>query len=164
MVACGDTSWSHPLRLALGDGDEMVRSAAWVLHIRSKAEQDWEAQRKRDNSNPALCAPVRHLDADGCRYCGSVTSWSGDRSSARAGTYDHRHPGRPATFETSVVACKSCNSRRGIDTREGRDPDLALPLKPPPPQPFYSVASSEYLARHGFTVQPTATGNRHLQR
>jgi hypothetical protein len=120
---------------------ELIDDPAF-LHMLLKDEIEWNAQRKRDTSTPALCAPVRLRDGDGCRYCGVVTSWgTADRKSGRAGTYDHLIPGRAGTVSTMVIACKTCNSRKGDD----RD---ALVLLDPPPNPFYSAASAEYILKH----------------
>lgn len=119
------------------------------LHVRLKAEQDWENQRKRDNANPSLTSHVRLRDGDGCRWCGIVTQWgTPDQKSARVGTYDHLVPGEKATVETMVVACRGCNSARQNDidswTRE---------LRPVPELPYYSPVTASFIAKHrGVTV------------
>lgn len=112
------------------------------LHMRPKAEIDWDSQRKRDNSKPALVARVRLRDGDCCRYCGVVTWWgTHDRKSGRVGTIDHVHPGQAGTVATMVVACKTCNSRR-------QDQTDALELLPEPAERFYSAATAAYLQTH----------------
>lgn len=124
------------MRLAGGEG----RSRRWVLvddpefvHVRRRDEVLWDRQRDKDRKNPDLTMPVRLRDGDSCRYCGQVVSWA-DRKSGRAGTYDHRDPGSPATVDTYVVACKSCNSARLNDP----DADAHHPLRPAPTHPHYS--------------------------
>lgn len=42
------------------------------LHLRLKAELDWERQRKADANRPNLIVPVRLRDGDGCRWCGAI--------------------------------------------------------------------------------------------
>lgn len=129
------------------------------VHLRPAAEVEWERQRRRDSANPGLTMPVRRRDGDGCRYCGCVTIWTRDRKSSRAGTYDHREPGRPATLETYVVACSGCNSARGAHTGRGMTPaeiDELIPLLPTPDRPYYSKVTARQLTAHyGVTFLPT---------
>lgn len=110
------------------------------LHLRLKAEIDWERQRRADNSRPSLTVPVRLRDGDACRWCGVIVDWS-ERRSARSGTYDHLEPGEPATVETYVVACKRCNSSRG----DGALPDGVTALMDPPDKPYFSAFSVEQM-------------------
>lgn len=122
---------------------EVVDDPAF-LHVRLKAEQDWENQRKRDNANPTLTAQVRLRDGDGCRWCGIVTQWgTPDQKSARVGTYDHLLPGEKATVETMVVACRHCNSDRQAD-RDG----WTKVLLPAPERPYYSTVSAAFIEKH----------------
>jgi hypothetical protein len=114
-----------------------------LLHIRARDEVEWEKQRKRDQSNPALTAPVRARDGDACRYCRKVVNWAA-RTGGRRGCYDHRNPGQPATVETYVVACYSCNSSRKDDPNA----DLRLPLLPPPEHPIYGPQTRGFLRAH----------------
>ena len=114
-----------------------------LLHIRPRDEIEWEKQRKRDQSNPALIIPVRARDGDACRYCGNVVNWLA-RTGARRGCYDHREPGKAATLRTYVVSCYGCNSSRKDDP----DADLRHPLLTPPASPFYSPATRELLLKH----------------
>lgn len=110
------------------------------MHVRSREEIEWERQRKADIGKPELTVPVRLRDGDACRYCGTVVSF-GMRRGNRAGTYDHRRPGKPAATEADlVVACRGCNS--GRREAEGRRDDL-FPLLPPPPegQVYYSKST-----------------------
>ena len=121
------------------------------IHMITKAERDWNAQQRADAANPQLIVPVRLRDGDACRYCGMVVNWR-DRRGGRGGTYDHREPATAATTETLVVACKSCNSGR----RDRADADERYPLRPAPPDPYYSQTTAEFLAGHGHAVTPTA--------
>lgn len=125
------------------------------IHMRTKEEVEWERQRKTDNRNPALIAPVRHRDGDACRYCGLVVNWRA-RTGRIAGTYDHRQPGRAATVETLVVACTACNKTRG----DAADADTRTPLLEPPLKPYYSqhtrewFAASDWANRNGYALPP----------
>lgn len=110
------------------------------IHVRRRAEVQFDRQRDKDRRNPDLTMPVRLRDGDGCRYCGNTVNWA-DRKSGRAGTYDHRNPGQAATVESYVVSCKSCNSKRQDDP----DADEHTPLLPPPPVPLYSKKTREIL-------------------
>lgn len=111
------------------------------LHMRTTAELAWEAQRKADSGNRLMVARVRLRDGDGCRYCGVVVIWAGDRKSGRNGTYDHREPGKPATLDTYVVACGNCN----IERSNKPDADERVPLLPVPERPFYSEGSRRFI-------------------
>lgn len=124
------------------------------LHLRTKEEIEWEKQQRRDNNNPAITVPVRLRDGDACRWCGKVVDWD-VKTGARGGTYDHLIPGRGATVETSVVACRSCNSSRGKgDGVEWQDRE---PL-PVPAEPYFSAATIDRLKKnrwakdHGYEV------------
>lgn len=117
------------------------------IHIRLKAEVEWERQQRSDTSNPMLTVPVRLRDGDACRYCGKIVQWAA-RKGARAGTYDHREPGKPARVDTFVVSCGGCNSGRGNDPAA----DDRYPLRPIPTNPYYSARTAEFLQRHGHPV------------
>ena len=122
---------------------EVIQDPAF-LHVRLKAEQDWENQRKRDNANPSLTSHVRLRDGDACRWCGIVVQFgTPDQKSARVGTYDHLVPGEKATVETMVVACRGCNSARQNDidswTKE---------LLPIPDRPYFSPVTASFIAKH----------------
>ncbi|HJQ00103.1 MAG TPA: hypothetical protein VJ851_00755 [Jatrophihabitans sp.] len=120
------------------------------LHMLLKAEEEWMAQRKADISNPALMVPVRLRDGDACRYCGVVVVRGGDKKSDRYATYDHREPGQPGTVATLVVCCNGCNKMRG----DKADADDRHPLMPPPPDPYYSKETLNYLANNRRHVPP----------
>lgn len=126
---------------------QLVDDAEWI-HIRAAADVKWERQRKQDRANPQLTAPVRLRDGDECRYCGVIVSWP-DHQSARAGTFDHRNPGEPATVSTYVVACKRCNGERQDDP----EADQNRPLRNAPAAPFYSAHTAKWLAQRGHRVK-----------
>lgn len=113
------------------------------LHLRLRAEVEWERQRRSDNSNPALIVPVRMRDGDACRWCGKVVNWAA-RNGNRCGTYDHLEPGKPATVETYVVACGGCNSSRG----DGTNPGGQRTLLPAPSVPYFSQHSVDWFAKN----------------
>lgn len=119
-----------------------------LFHMILKDERAWTNQRKKDQRNPDLTVPVRHRDGDACRYCGKTVNWN-DRVSGRAGSYDHTHPGRKATIETYVVACKACNGRRGDD------PDSTWETLPAPTEPLYGPQTVKFLADHDVVVTPS---------
>lgn len=126
-----------------------------LVHMRSKAEVEWDRQRHRDVRNPRLTVPVRQRDGDACRYCNRSVNWS-DRRGARGATYDHTEPGTAASIDTFVVSCGGCNSAMGdmdTETRRAR-------LLPPPLHPLYGSDTIAYLDRHGVTVpQPARPGS-----
>lgn len=123
------------------------------IHIRLKADVEWDRQQRSDNKNPDLIMPVRLRDGDACRYCGNVVYWA-DRKGARGATYDHRNPSSPATVETLVVSCRSCNAGR----RDRVDADDRYPLLPAPLAPYYSQGTIAQLVKHGLT--PTRSGSQ----
>lgn len=117
-----------------------------LFHIRLKAEKAWEAQRRKDNGNPALIVPVRLRDGDGCRHCGKIVNWRARRG-GRAGTYDHRVPGQAAQGpDDLVVSCGWCNSKRGDSQAESWTP------LPAPTTPHYGEDTVALLAEHAITV------------
>jgi len=69
--------------------------------------------------NPELRAQIRARDGDWCRYCHGPVRWT-DRKGELGGTYDHVLPYGGNSLENLVVACRSCNSRKG-----GRTPEEA---------------------------------------
>lgn len=120
-----------------------------LFHMILKDERDFTNKRKRDQRNAPLKVAVRLRDGDSCRYCDKTVSWA-DRTSGRAGTYDHTIPGdMKVTVETYVVCCKECNSRRGDD------PESKWSTLPPPPQPLYGPHTVKFLAEYDVTVTPS---------
>lgn len=121
------------------------------IHMRKAAELERDRQRKHDNANRTVTAPVRYRDGDECRYCGVIVNWL-DRKSGRGGTYDHRDGlDQPATVESLVVACQACNGGRGDDP----DADQRYPLRPAPDRPYYSTTTAAFLLNAGYRVAPT---------
>lgn len=83
-------------------------------------------QRKLLLENPGLRKQIRDRDGDDCRYCGRTVRWN-DRKGQLGGTYDHVRPLGGNALDNVVVACRSCNSRKG-----GRTPEAAgMPLLSP---------------------------------
>ncbi|MFJ3957714.1 hypothetical protein [Arthrobacter sp. NPDC090010] len=119
-----------------------------LFHMILKAEREWTNQRKRDARDPKKTVPVRLRDGDACRYCGKTVSWT-DRTSGRAGSYDHAVPGDEATIATYVVCCKECNGRRQ------NDPDRTWSTLQAPGEPLYGPETVKFLAKHGVTVTPS---------
>ncbi|OZC62129.1 hypothetical protein CH267_00885 [Rhodococcus sp. 06-621-2] len=126
----------------VGDRDayKLVDTDSEFLHLRLKEEVEFEQQRRKDNSNPALTVPVRLRDGDACRWCGHVVDW-GSRKAGRSGTYDHLIPGTAATVETYVVCCRSCNSSR----KDGTRPRSAEQLLGEPNPPYFSDHTLDWL-------------------
>jgi len=116
-----------------------------LFHIRYRDDVLWDRQRDRDRSNPELIMPVLLRDGDGCRYCGLVITWA-DRKSGRGGTLDHRVPGQPATVDTFVVSCRTCNSKR----KDNPQADVDVPLRPAPAVPYFSPSSKTLERLMGF--------------
>lgn len=125
------------------------------IHIRLKAELDWEAQQRNDTRDLRLSVPVRARDGDLCRYCGVPVHWMGRKSNRKA-TLDHTMPydadgnRPPATVDTIVVACLGCNSELKDAAGEQRDH-----LRPPPQNPFYSATTAAWLTKNGRPTDPT---------
>lgn len=135
--------------------DQARSGRGMFISVLSRAEKEWTEQRRRDNANPRLTMAVKQRDGDACRYCSVVVHWS-QRNTPRAGTYDHRLPPgpggtvRPGTVAASVVACKTCNSRRGGMMTAGAsiaECDAALPLLPVPERPFFSAYTANQLSK-----------------
>ncbi|MGO3089557.1 MAG: hypothetical protein ACTII7_07720 [Galactobacter sp.] len=124
------------------DGSKMVKAFKVIqdpdlIHLRLKAEVEWDRQRRRDVADASITGPVRRRDGDACRYCGRTVNWR-DRKGRRGGTYDHVRPGEAATIDTMVVACKGCNSSR-------QDNADALRLLPVPAQPIIGPETAHWL-------------------
>ena len=115
----------------------------WRDYQPSKAGKYDTVERKRERRKRHLHTTepgqrvkglVRERDQDMCRYCGIVTHWTNDHTSATAGSIDHLDP---FDFETDgsgnyvdgcVVACKTCNGRKRDQTPE----QAGMPLLPVP--------------------------------
>lgn len=137
------------------EGGWLLHDDPEFVHLRRREEVEWERQQSRDNNRPALNVPVRLRDGDACRFCRRVVNWS-DRRGGRGGTYEHLIPGKPATLETQVVACKRCNSAR----KRLHNRDDIWPLLPAPTRPYYSESTVGYFARHGEVVRKSPESAR----
>lgn len=125
-----------------------------LIHIRSRAEVEWDRQRKRDTSNADVTLRVLLRDGSACRYCSRTVSWT-DRRGTRGATYDHRRPGKPVeTTDDLVVACRGCNSARKDDPTGTWDQQH--PLLPVPDPPHYCDHARARLTKAGLTVDPTS--------
>lgn len=151
LLADQAVSAGYAARVELEDGTEALRLVEdeELFHMIPRSARDWANQRNRDARNPALTVPVRLRDGDGCRWCSVIVNWR-DRKSARGGTYDHLIPGKAATPETLVVACKTCNSARQDDLASWDKELLPIPAKP-----YFTAQSAAWLATHGEHVEAT---------
>lgn len=153
LVHVSGTGRNRRYRLTDDDDD--------LLHIRTKAEKDWEAQQKADNGNLQLTVPVLLRDGDACRYCRRVCQPNDNRSTAQRGrTFDHLRPGQGArTPDDLVVACRGCNGARGAAYQQGASPaELAerFPLLPPPGRLIFVQSTALKLEEQGYTI-PTGS-------
>lgn len=160
----GRTRWEALTRVCVRSGlltvERRGKAPTWrimqdtdIVHLRSRAELEWEKARKLDTANPRLIVEVKLRDGDACRYCGVIVQWRARRG-GRRGSYDHRPPGqRAASPEQLVVCCFECNGRRS--DRSLAEADALVPLRAAPATPFYSAVTVAYLAAHGVTVQPS---------
>lgn len=98
------------------------------------SDKDWDRARndfvRRVNRDRALVQLIRRRDGDYCRYCGSEVNWA-DRRGPQGGTYDHVDPDGPELVTNIVVACRSCNSRKG-NRSLAHIKTLGMCLKPAP--------------------------------
>jgi hypothetical protein len=136
------------------------------IHMITADEYAWQKQRKADNANPDIIAPVRCRDGDVCRYCWNVVNFNARKGKLR-GTYDHRPPGQPGSAQTTVVACGECNARRGKQPVEVAD--LDLPLHAAPEKPYFHASTrtwlqgyAQILRQHGMVPPPPAPDQKNL--
>jgi hypothetical protein len=127
-----------------------LKADAEFIHVRTRAEIEWDRQRKRDLSDPRLYVQVRLRDGDNCRWCGILVHWTGPMTN-RTGTLDHLNPGESGTPDTLVVACAQCNQGRGADRETW---DSRKTLRPAPDRPVYGVHTAGVLTRNGWPVEP----------
>jgi hypothetical protein len=92
----------------------------------SRAENDVAKAKRKERDDPQLKAAVRRRDGDRCRYCGIRVNWA-DKKSPHRPVLDHVDPALAKGADNLVVACKSCNSKKGHRTPEQADMPL-LPL------------------------------------
>ncbi|MCU9973882.1 hypothetical protein HHJ78_03445 [Mobiluncus mulieris] len=128
-----------------------------LLHMISKEEKAWRNQRVADSRNPDLMVPVRLRDGDQCRWCGHLVHWPGKTSNRKA-TLDHLVPGEPATVDTAVVACWSCNSAR----KDNPEWEEEHKLLEEPETPLYGKVTVTYLAKYGIVVTQNLGADRQL--
>lgn len=83
----------------------------------TKEEMEVDRAKRAELKDRELLAAIRRRDKDLCRYCGYQTKWA-DRVSGRGLVFDHVDPARACGARNLVVACKSCNSRKGARTPE----------------------------------------------
>lgn len=119
------------------------------IHIRLKAEVEWERQQRNDTRSPALVVPVRLRDGDNCRWCGILVTWRG-RKTSRSGELDHLAPGEAGTVDTMVVACRGCNGSRQNNVGSWDDNHA---LRPPPARPNYGKHTAELLTENGHPTE-----------
>lgn len=136
------------------------------IHMITAEEKAWQEQRKADNGNPQITVPARLRDGDVCRYCYTVVNWSARKGKLR-GTYDHRPPGEPSSWESTVVCCGMCNQIRG--NRPLEVADLELPLQPVLADPYYHSSTREWLQgyaqilrQHGMVPPPVGEDQKNL--
>lgn len=161
MLGGGRTTELVRLCVAAGVLTEIKTRAghgAWQLiqdpefiHIRLRAEIEWERQQSRDARDPRPIVPIRRRDGDQCRWCGIVVHWRGKRSN-RTGTVDHLEPGKAGTVDTLVIACAGCNSARGNNAELWADNHTVLPA---PDEPPYGKWTAQLLTNNGFPTEPT---------
>lgn len=99
----------------------------WNLSKEEENQQRLEAKNRVALSRDTeLRNALRRRDGEHCRYCAEPVSWT-DRRGPKGATYDHVVPGLDNTMDNLVVACRSCNSKKG-----GRTPEQAgMSLLPP---------------------------------
>lgn len=136
-------------------GSYKLAMAQDFMHLRLKEEIEWERRQASDNRNPEVTVPVRKRDGDNCRWCGNRVVWKG-RKHGRKGSYDHLEPGKPATVETMVVACTSCNSARG-KTPIGTE---GWTLRPAPVEPYYTQGTIDWLRGFGVSLETGSVENQ----
>ena len=132
----------------------------WI-HIRTRAELEWDNRQRNDTRDPRLMVPVRLRDGDQCRYCRIVVVWAGPRTN-RSATLDHLAPGEAGTVDTLVVACFECNQSRGKDTTGQWAQDHQL--HPAPARPLYGATTVKYLLDNGGHVVEQNIGRKRSER
>jgi 5-methylcytosine-specific restriction endonuclease McrA len=123
----------------------------WLYQQPKKAKQSAYAKLAADrmralHRNTELCRAIQIRDRDRCRYCYVEVNWN-DRRSATRPTYDHVDPhdfdgpDGGNSLDKVVVACATCNGRKGKRTPEewAADPKVPGHLLRPPYQPPQDV-------------------------
>jgi 5-methylcytosine-specific restriction endonuclease McrA len=118
-------------------------------------EYDVDRAKKAELKDRELQAAVRGRDRDLCRYCGELTKFA-DRVSARGLVFDHVDPAVANGAANLVVACRSCNSRKGKRTPEAAGMNLRpVPTDEPSttPDPGWSAAEDAVPFSHNGPVE-----------
>jgi 5-methylcytosine-specific restriction endonuclease McrA len=93
----------------------------------TRGEYDVQRAKQAELRDRELLAAVRRRDGDCCRYCGTKTRWA-DRRSGAGMVLDHIDPATAAGAMNLVIACRSCNSRKGNRTPEAAAMTVLPPL------------------------------------
>jgi len=132
----------------------VIKQDPEFIHIPTRAELEWAAQRNSDRRNTRLLVQVLLRDGDNCRWCGILVHWTGTTTD-RKGEWDHMDPTQPETTkDLLVVSCLRCNRGRGVD-REAWD--SSHELREPPEHPRFGKHSAKRLTDNGF---PTEANHR----
>ncbi len=135
----------------------------------------WEhGLRPRSKIAIDVAAQVKKRDGSRCRYCGQRVDWSNRRGPSGA-TYDHVDPRGPAAPENVVVACRKCNSFKGLRTpseagmhlsESEPGPDLGSDLdsEPGPAKPTRRNQEQEQEQEQEEEAGYPTVKNRHLRR
>lgn len=144
-----------------GHGYKLIEDPDFI-HLRSRAEVEWERQQRADTRNTPLMVAVRLRDGDNCRWCGVGVVWPGTKTN-RSGELDHLVPGQAGTVETMVVACRGCNAARGASRGDASATELwdsSHDLRPAPASPRYTRATAKFLTDNGQPTLPTDDDER----
>lgn len=147
------------VKTANGAGYKIIDDPDFI-HLRSRADVEWSRQQRADTRDLALIVPVRKRDGDNCRWCGFEVVWRGTKTKF-SGEYDHLVRGQPGTVETMVVACRGCNSSRGVDTERW---DSEHQLRPVPTAPRYGRWTAKLLTENGYPTTPTTEHDDAVER
>jgi len=132
----------------------LIKQDPEFIHIPTRAELEWAAQRNSDRRNTRLLVQVLLRDGDNCRWCGILVHWTGTTTD-RKGEWDHLDPTQPETTkDLLVVSCLRCNRGRGVD-REAWD--SSHELRSPPDRPTFGKHTAKRLTDNG---HPTEANHR----
>lgn len=124
----------------------------------TKEEYDVAAAKKAELRDQELLTAVRNRDHGRCRYCGTECGRY-DRVGARGLVYDHVDPTIAAGAANLVVACRSCNSKKGNRTPEAAGLVL-LPVPDPVPTQRATNGSEPAATTSRARTGRDGTGNR----
>jgi len=108
----------------------------------TRDEYDVQRAKQAELRDRELLAAVRRRDGDCCRYCGRETRWA-DRRSGFGMVLDHIDPTLAAGAANLVVACRSCNSRKGNRTPLAAGMDLLPAMGDCAPDPTNDETNDE---------------------